>query len=67
MTQAVVGGLMIRAVLMPSTDLAAVPLADRVLASLIGIAAFLAFRQKVLPGVALGAGALALLIQLRSG
>ena len=65
-TQAIVGGLMVRAILMPSSDLALVPLSDRVVACLIGIIVFICYRQRVLPGVLTGAGTLAALVVWRS-
>jgi branched-subunit amino acid transport protein len=64
-TQAIVGGLMVRAVLTPSTALAGVPLTDRIAASLVGIAVFLLWRWRVLPGVVAGVGVLAALILWR--
>lgn len=66
-TQALVGGLMVRAVLMPSTALALVPLTDRVAAAALGIVLFIACRRMVLPGVVVGVAALALLILWRDG
>lgn len=64
-TQALVGGLMMRAILLPSTALAQVPLSDRAAASAVGIAVFLATRWRVMPGVAAGTGTLAALILWR--
>lgn len=66
-TQALVGGLMVRAVLMPSNELAGVPLTDRALAAVIGIAVFLALRWRVMPGVVAGVAVLAGLIVWRGG
>lgn len=65
-TQAIVGGLMVRAILMPSSDLALVPLGDRATACVIGIASFFLFRQRVLPGALIGAGTLAALVLWRA-
>lgn len=64
-TQAIVGGLMVRAVLAPSTALAGVPVGHRVAAALIGVAVFLLWRWKVMPGVIAGVGTLAALIVWR--
>lgn len=64
-TQAIVGGLMVRAVVTPSTALAGVPIADRIVAALVGIAVFLLWRWRVLPGVAAGVATLAALIVWR--
>ena len=64
-TQAIVGGLMIRAIAMPSTELVLAPLGDRVIATVIGIAAFILLRGRVLPGVLIGISALAVLVHLR--
>ena len=64
-TQAMVGGLMVRAILLPSTGLAQVPLSDRIAACVIGLAVFFALRWKVLPGVAAATLSLAALIFLR--
>lgn len=64
-TQAIVGGLMVRAILLPSTALAQAPLGDRVAASVIGLGVFLMLRWKVMPGVAAGTGVLAALIVWR--
>ena len=61
-TQAIVGGLMVRAILLPSSDLAQVPMSDRMLAGVIGITVFLLLRWKVMPGVLAGTGMLAALI-----
>lgn len=64
-TQALVGGLMVRAILLPSTALARVPLTDRITASVIGIAVFLLLRWRVMPGVVAGTLTLAALILWR--
>ena len=55
-TQALVGGLMVRALLFPSTALAAVPLVDRSIAAAVGVAVFVALRRNVLVGVLAGVG-----------
>ncbi|RME99400.1 MAG: AzlD domain-containing protein [Alphaproteobacteria bacterium] len=65
-TQAMVGGLMVRAILLPSTGLAAVPLEERVAATVLGLAVFLAFRLRVMPAVAAGTGTLVALILWRT-
>lgn len=64
-TQALVGGLMVRAILLPSTALAQVPLTDRACAALLGIGVFLLARWRVMPGVAVGTAALALFVYWR--
>lgn len=64
-TQAIVGGLMVRAILLPSTDLAQVPLTDRAAAAAIGLAVFLLLRWRIMPGVLTGVAALAALILWR--
>jgi hypothetical protein len=65
-TQAIVGGLMVRAILMPTSNLALVPMTDRVGATLLGIAAFFVFRRQVLPSVLAGALCVAALVLIRS-
>lgn len=65
-TQAIVGGLMVRAILFPSTGLAQVPLEDRVVASVIGVLIFVVLRGRILPGVLAGVVTLAILVYLRS-
>lgn len=65
-TQAIVGGLMVRAILLPSSDLAHVPLGDRLLAVAVGIGVFLLLRSRVLAGVLAGTATLAVLIFWRS-
>ncbi|MEM8744113.1 MAG: AzlD domain-containing protein [Pseudomonadota bacterium] len=64
-TQALVGGLMVRAILLPSTALADVPLIDRLIACAIGAAVFCLMRWQVMPGVAAGTVSLAALIAVR--
>lgn len=64
-TQALVAGLMVRAILLPSTALAQVPLTDRVTAGVVGVGVFLLMRWRVMPGVAAGTGVLAALILWR--
>ncbi len=64
-TQALVGGLMVRAILQPSTALAEVPLGDRILACAIGAAVFVLMRWRVMPGVAAGTASLAALVLWR--
>lgn len=64
-TQAMVGGLMVRAILLPSTALAQVPLGDRITASVVGVAVFFLLRWRVLPGVAVGTVTLAALVAWR--
>ena len=66
-TQAIVGGLMVRALLLPSTGLAAVPLIDRIGATLLGLAIFILLRWRILPGVLAGVLTLAGLILWRAG
>jgi hypothetical protein len=65
-TQAIVGGLMVRAILLPSTGLAQVPLTDRIAAALLGLAVFLLLRWRILPGVLVGVLTLAGLILWRA-
>lgn len=64
-TQAIVGGLMVRAILLPSTDLAQTGLIDRIAAACIGLTVFLICRWRVLPGVMAGVATLASLILWR--
>jgi len=66
-TQALVGGLMVRALLFPSTALATVPLIDRSIAAAIGIAVFVLFRRNVLTGVLAGVGVVIALVLWRAG
>jgi len=65
-TQAIVGGLMVRAILLPSTGLAAVPLTDRAFACALGVIVFVLARGRVMPGVLTGVGVLSLMLFLRS-
>lgn len=65
-TQAIVGGLMVRAILLPSSDLAQAPLGDRLIAVAVGVAVFLLSRSRVLAGVLAGTATLAALTFWRS-
>lgn len=65
-TQAIVGGLMVRAIFWPSTQLAEVPLTDRALSVAIGFAVFLLCRKNIFAGVASGSLALAASVFWRS-
>jgi len=65
-TQALVGGLMVRALVFPSTALAAVPLLDRSLAAAVGVAVFVALRRNVLIGVLAGVGTVIALVLWRA-
>lgn len=64
-TQAIVGGLMVRAILLPSTDLAQTEMPDRIAAAIVGFTVFLICRWKVLPGVFAGVATIAALILWR--
>lgn len=64
-TQAIVGGLMMRAIFLPSTGLAAVPLSDRALACALAGVVFVVARGRVMPGVVTGVGVLSLMLFLR--
>lgn len=65
-TQALVGGLMVRALVFPSTALAAVPLLDRSLAAAVGVAVFVVLRRTVLIGVLAGVGTVIALVLWRA-
>jgi len=64
-TQALVGGLMVRAILLPTAGLAQAPLLDRAGASALAIAVFVLGRGRIMPGVICGVAALAALLHLR--
>lgn len=64
-TQAIVGGLMVRAILLPSTGLDAVLLSDRAFACALGVLVFVLTRGRVMPGVLTGVGTLSLLLFVR--
>lgn len=64
-TQAIVGGLMVRAIMLPSTGLVAVPLSDRALACALAVIVFVLARGRVMPGVIAGVGVLSLMLFLR--
>lgn len=65
-TQAIVAGLMMRAIFWPSTQLAGVPLTDRALSVAIGLAVFLIFRKGIFLGVTAASLALAASVVWRS-
>jgi len=65
-THALVGGLMVRALVFPSTALAAVPLLDRSLAAAVGVAVFVALRRNVFIGVLAGVGTVIALVLWRA-
>jgi hypothetical protein len=65
-TQAIVGGLMIRAIFWPSTQLANVPLSDRAAAMAIALAVFYAGRKSIFAGVVAGSLVLAASVAWRS-
>lgn len=64
--QAMVGGLMVRAIFLPSTALGEAPTVDRALALGVGVAAFFVSGRRLLIGTLSGVGALALLMVWRS-
>lgn len=65
-TQAIVGGLMVRAILWPSSGLAAVPLADRLASVVVAFAVFYVLRKNVFAGVVGGSLTLGISILWRS-
>lgn len=65
--QALVGGLMVRAILLPTTGLAQTPELDRVAAIVIGFVVFYASGRRLLAGTLSGVAALAVMIVLRAG
>lgn len=66
-TQALVCGLMMRAIFLPTNALAQVPLTDRVAASLIALTVFLVMRWNILAGVLAGVTVIAAAILGRAG
>ncbi len=65
-TQAIVGGLMVRAIFWPSSQLATVPLTDRAASVAIALAVFLACGKRIFPGVVTGSLILAASVVWRS-
>ncbi|MBT6096072.1 MAG: AzlD domain-containing protein [Rhodospirillaceae bacterium] len=63
--QALVGGLMVRAIFLPTTILAETPTLDRAIAVAVGFAVFFLSRQQLLAGTFAGVGTLTLLNLLR--
>jgi hypothetical protein len=66
-TQALVCGLMMRAIFIPTNALAEVPATDRVAASLVGLTVFLISRWNVMAGVSSGVIVLAAAVLGRAG
>ena len=64
--QALVGGLMVRAIVLPSSALATVPEPDRLLAVGAGFAVFFLTGRRLLTGTLVGVAALALAVYLRA-
>jgi branched-subunit amino acid transport protein len=64
---AMLAGLVARMVVMPLGALADTPLADRLIATAVGFAAFYLTRKRILPGVGAGVGAFILLQVVRGG
>lgn len=58
---AMVAGLVFRMIVLPSNDLAEVPMWARLLAVAIAFATYFATRRRLLPGVVAGSGSLAVL------
>lgn len=61
-TQALVCGLMVRAILLPSNALAQVPLPDRMAALIVALSVFLIYRMNITAGVFSGVTVLAAII-----
>jgi len=64
---AMLAGLVARMVVLPLGALAATPLADRLIATALGFAAFYLAGKRILPGVGAGVGGFILLQLLRGG
>ncbi len=65
--QALVGGLMVRAIFLPTSVLAETPVLDRAIAVAVGFAVFFLSRQQLLAGTFAGVGTMTLLNFLRGG
>jgi branched-subunit amino acid transport protein len=63
--QALVGGLMVRAIFLPTSALAETPTLDRAIAIAVGFAVFFLSKQRLLFGTFAGVGTLALLVAFR--
>ena len=66
-TYALVGGLMVKAIFFATSNLAAVPLADRTVAFAAGIAVFIAAKRSVGAGFTAGVAVFAVLAIWRGG
>jgi branched-subunit amino acid transport protein len=64
---AMIAGLTARILLLPTGTLAATPLPERLVACVIALAVYFAFRRNLLMGIAAGFVALVSLIGIRSG
>jgi branched-subunit amino acid transport protein len=64
---ALIAGLAVRILLLPTGTLAATPLPDRLVACAIALIVYFAFRRNLLVGIAAGFVALVTLVAIRSG
>ena len=64
---ALIAGLAVRILLLPTGTLAATPLPDRLVACVIALIVYFAFRRNLFVGIAAGFVALVTLVAIRSG
>ena len=64
---AMIAGLAVRILLLPTGTLAATPLSERLVACLIALVAYFVFRRNLFVGIAAGFVALVALVAMRSG
>ena len=64
---ALIAGLAVRILLLPTGTLAATPLAERLIACAIALVVYFVFRRNLFVGIAAGFAALVTLLAIRSG